>query len=340
MKLEWSLPEEILAISHRWQYPILAFLLGCLVGIMLSLILPPRYRAEKLLSVAYNADAVEENPTDYKNWQLEQLNALALSPEVVKDTLDKLRRQDSYWSDINRKDFTALLTVNWRNAGIWRLAAESDNADHATQIIETWMGVFLQKYQQARNSALEFHELDRQLFNLESQLVQTKARLSLVTGSAEGLQTWKDIISQLPNDRPLEPLVYWSLWSLASSAAGFDPARLSLLDSTPPAEAPTEAFQPWIDQWLSSLEIENSLLATQIDELEDERDPLQEQYALELQRSRGLSAEVEVSPSSPSPDAIIALRSISLYALVGGILGILTWTIAWLIRLRVGAKNE
>jgi len=334
MKLEWSLREEILAISHRWQYPTLAFLLGCLVGIILSLALPTRYRAEKLLSVSYSADTVEANPTDYKNWQLEQLNALALSPEVIRGTLDKLRRIDSYWSDVNRKELTSMLKVGWRNTGLWRMTAEADTPEHAQQTIQAWSDVLLQNYQQARISAVEFHELDRQLFNLEAQLVQAKARWAVLESASQGLQNWHSQIKSLPPDQLLETLSYWGLWSLASQAAGLDPARKTLLDEAPSTEAPAREFLPWIDRWLTSLESETDLLFAQINELENERTPLQARYAGELQRSRGLSGELEVAASSPSPNALIALRSISLYALVCGILGLLIYTIIWLLRLR------
>lgn len=337
---EWSLREEILVASHRWYFIALAFLVGCLAGIILSLTLPPRYRAEKLISVSYSADQVEANPTDYKNWQLEQLNALAVSPDVIRDTLDKLRRVDSYWSDVNRKQLASMLKVGWRNAGLWRLTAEADTPEHAQQVIENWSEVFLQKYQSAWYSAVKFHEVDRQLFALESQLVQVKVRQAIVAGAGEGLKNWQSEIASLPGDQPVEPLRYWDLWSLVSQAAGFDPARQALLDEAPAVEAPAKEFLPWIDRWLVSLENEAALLQSQIDTFESQRAPLQERYTGELQKSRGLSGELTVSTSSNSPNALIALRSISLYALVGGILGLLVYTIIWLVRLRAGTRGE
>lgn len=329
---EWSLREQVLEISHRWLIPVLAFLLGCLLGWGISYILPAPYRADADLSVAYNADAIYRNPDDYKNWQLDQLNALALSPQVLQETLDRLQAADPTWKQVTLPEFQLMTTVSYRNTGVWHLQVSSPRPGHASLGVQTWQAVILEQYNQASARATELLTLDRQLIPLNDTLVRARWRTAELSSAKSALQAWQAGLTQVGSGQPLDEAQRWKALTLAATAAQLNPAWKELLDQFPAAGAPLQDYQSWVERVLGALDGEIQVVQDQINTVEPQRANLQGQRDQAFQASHGLSAYLSLQKASPANPRATAERSSSLMALTGGLLGFLVWLLAWLGR--------
>jgi len=335
---EWSVREEAFAIAHRWPIPVLAFIIGSLVGLGFALIYPSPHRASTDLSVAYNADVINNNPDDYKNWQLSQLNALAIAPDVLQETLNRLQASDPSWAGVSPEELQKSLILTWRNTGLWHLAAENVQPQKAIQELQVWSDVILEKYHQAFEGAAQMAAFDRQLIPVNQTITQAKWRHAELTSVKAGLQDWLGSASQAQADQPPDNLTRWRLWSLVENAAGSDPAWKTLLDGIPSPQAAIQAYIPWVEQIISVIDNEAQTLQVQIDSLTPEQISLAEKQAAATQASRGLSGNLIVEKATNAAPEVASLRPTSLLALVGGILGFLVWLIAWLARIPFRSK--
>ena len=340
MLSDWNLREEILAVSHRWWLAVLAFLLGSLIGIGISFLVPGNYRAESVLGIAYNGDAIYRNPDDYKNWQLQQLNNLALAPDVLREALKRLRLVDPYWGDISRRQFHAMLDLSWRNTGAWRFFVDNRSSQRAADAVETWVQVFLDKYQEALTSASELFSDSARVNELSQTDAEKTARLNQLLVAQSSLQLWQDGVAKEQMEQPLDTISHWRLYSLAANAAGFDPAWSSILESLPPTGSLPADYMQWSLelQGLLAQEIQN--LQAELTILKQDREAATQEYERRVQRSRGLTTTTVVSRASDDASTVRAIRTTPTYALVGGLLGLLTWLLIWLLRRRPGFRHD
>jgi hypothetical protein len=327
---EWTFRDEILAVAHRWPVPFLAFLIGSLVGWGCAYLFPTTYRAEMNLYVGYNADQIYRNPDDYKNWQMRQINDLATTDDVLNEVLARLRGIDPYWKNINLDDFQSMLKVLWRNTGKWRLVVETTDPNHSLQAAQVWSDVFMLKYNLAKVNAFEITNKDKNLQALAGSIAEVRLRRAQLTNLQQSLQSWQEHARQLPGDQPLDEFTRWQLWSIAAGSADLDPAWRSLLQDFPTEDTVAAGYFDWLQKLSISLDERLGLAQTQFDSLGQEYDQVYQAYQAVVDASRGLSANVDVGELFLDPNRAQALRPTGLTALVGGILGFLTWGLFWL----------
>jgi hypothetical protein len=332
MLTEWTLREEILSISHRWWLPVISFLIGSLIGFGVAYFFPTPYRAEMNLYVAYNADAIYRNPDDYKNWQLKQLNDLAISDDILQGTLARLGESDDYWQTLDVDELRGMLDVAYRNTGRWRLVAETGSPQHSTQVVQVWTDVLLEKYQQAMMSASTLIVVDKQLQALSQSLSQAQMRQATLRNAKQAVQDWQARLESMPGNATLDSLQRWGLLSWASRSAGLDSAWKQLLEEIPEDGAEVSAYQPWVARLSQSIDAEQVLVRNQIAGMQAEKDSLQEQFEQASVASRGLSATLEVGRLSEDAPRVEAVRPTGLTALIGGVLSLLVWLLLWLAR--------
>ena len=332
MTPEWDARHYLLEYTHRWPFAILAFLVGALLGLAVSLIFPTPHASETTLFVAYNSDAIFRNPDDYKNWHMGELNALMVAPDVVQETHDRLRQIEPYWDEIPIEVLRDSLIISWRNTGTWRLGVESDTAQHASTALDTWVDVFLETYQNASNAAFELIMLSGQLEDLNIKQAEAKTRYAELVGVREGLHAWAESVSQSPEGQSFDLNERWRLWSLASRAAGYDPAWEVLLNSFPEPDAAMHEYIIWSESSLVSLGAGIETLETQIETFETSRVDTTAQYEKALAESRGLSSSIYVERGSESAPETKPVRNTGLAALVGGLIGMIVWLVVGLVR--------
>jgi len=328
---EWNARSEILAISHRWPVIMLFILLGSLIGAAAAYLLPSPYRAESTLHVAYNADIHLRNPDDYKNWQMEQLNIFIQSDGVLGETLLRLQNQNSVWSDTTIDDLAASLHVYWRNAGEWSLVAEAPSPDLAAELLDTWQQVILEQIEAATVHAYAVLDLSTRVDTLYLERVDTNLRISELNQTKDAIQAWMQNFDENMADSPLEARERWLLLSRAASAAGWNPQGAALLTDTPPPEAAASEYLPWLEKMLVFIDQELETLEPQSGQLTEEYNQLYGEWEEELETSRGLTAYLVVSPLDNGSHPAKPVRTTGMMAFVGGMLGLLTWALIWLM---------
>lgn len=329
---EWNPRAEILTATHRWPVIMLFILVGSLVGVAIAYLLPSPYRAEASLLVAYNADVHLRNPDDYKNWQMEQLNLFILSDEVLQEILERLKTQDQAWSKATIEDLKDRLHVYWRNAGEWRLVAESPDPELADELVNTWEQVILEQIAAASVHASAVLSLSTNLDNLSNQRLELKLRATQLQQIRQALQSWIQATKSSSSNEPLDTLEREFLLSRVSSLAGWHPLGIALLDSAPPSDAGALQYIPWLEEALVLLEEELASIEPQTNQITSEYDEMYAAWSEELNASRGLTAFLIVEPLDQQPDSTQPTRPTSLLAFVGGLVGLLVWGLIWLAR--------
>lgn len=329
---EWNIRLEVLNAAHRWQVIVLFMLSGSLIGTAIVCLLPTPYRAETSLQVAYSADIHLRNPDDYKNWQMEQLNLLILSPDVLQETSNRLKSQSGDWANNASDDLAQQLHVYWRNAGEWRLVAEANTPDLAQELVATWEQVILNQIRLATGHANAVLEISALLDNLANELVQLRQRKLELEQINQSIQGWIETANPAHSSQPLDTRQRWRLLAQAATAAQWNPEGIATLQAIPPSEAPASDYLPWLEKITTFIDQELELLQPQMDRLSQEYDQLYARWYQERDASRGLTAYLMVTPLEERRPQVQAVRPLGMMIFVGGLLGLLAWGIIWLAR--------
>lgn len=332
MTIDWNPRADILQITHRWYLPFFAFLIGSILGIGISLLLPSPYRAESTLYVAYNADAIYRNPDDYKNWQLGELEAFILSEYILQETLTRLQANDSYWESISTEGLRSMLHAYWRNAGKWRLVAENPSPQHATQLVQVWREVILEKGNEATTHGVAMLDLSAQLQAVSKSDVEVKMRFTQLSQMKEAFLTLQTQVIEQKDQQSLKTLERWYLQTLSARTASFNPIVLPLLEEIPPLDAPARDYSLWIEKIIVVLDSELAIVQEQTAELATDHEELTQSWDEASDRSFGLTAYLIIEPLSDTTAMAKPVRLTSQMALVGGLLGVLIWGYIWLGR--------
>jgi hypothetical protein len=330
--MDWHLRREILEFSHHWYLTTLAFLLGSLVAIGISYLIPSPYRAEAALSVTFNLDISPRNPDDFKNWYLEQLDVFIFSDPVIEKALSSLRSQDPYWQGVTLNDMRSSLHAYWRSAGQWRLVAEALEAERAATMVKAWEDAVLSSTAAATAEATRMQDLTHQYNRIVQLEAAARMRVQELNQAKQALQTWLASQGQAGSQAPLDTLQRWQLLAAAGRVVDLNPVEQTLLENAPASDAPAGAYIEWVNQVLASLDLGLTTLQAQEADLVGQREAISRSWNDALNESGGLSAHltVEALPGGDQPPKPV--RTTAAAALIGGIVGVLVWILFWLAR--------
>jgi len=339
MSSSWDSRVALLRYLHRWPIGLAAFLIGALIGLAITFLIPSPIIAETTLFVSYNADAIVRNPDDYKNWQMGQLNALIVAPDIVEATYNTLTEIDPYWKTVTQDDLMRSLGIHWRNTGTWRLAVTSDTPEHSSQALQIWVEYLLNAYQQAVVSAHNSETLAQSLDAINLELIKTKSRAAELEEIKAIMQETNQELMSSSQDEPLDTVTRWRLGSLAAQASGYNPAWVTILTRFPSADALPAEYAEWLAHTSESLDIELQTIYAQVANLEAEKADYEAKQGEYTASSRGLSSSVNVEKGTDSPPKVTSLRQTGVLVLIGGIIGLTTWFIFGLIKISLKRDN-
>ncbi len=330
MDSDKSLRDEIYQVTHNWPYPVIAFLIGSLIGWGLSYIFPPTHQAEIEFILTYDDVQTCRNPDDCKNWYLSQMDAFAKSEAVLKPTLVKLQSSDDYWKNLSLEEFAEMVDVFWRNAGIWRFVAESNNPERSKAAVEVWSEVFLEELETAQEHALNLIDLNAKIKALNQTQVRLSEQLMILNISQNELHEFRKLTEPMNENDPVETLFRWELYSLAAQASKNNFAWGDLIDSIPDEGAPLSAYLPWIDRLEISIDQERQEIDFQLNQLYQEATSTLDQIATETESSHSLSQTMKVDRMLDVQPQLKVNRSSATTAVLGGIIGLLVWGWVWI----------
>ncbi len=317
--------------AHRWPVLLAYILVGSLLGLGMVYLFPTPYQASVEIYVAVNVDAIYRNPDDYKNAILSELNTLALSEDVLQETLTLLRQQDPVWEEVDLSRLSASFSVNYRTAGKWRLAVRRPDSEQASQAAQTWAEVVFESAQAAIQRSRQLLDLDTQLQVVSGEYYNLLTRLERLESAQTALQEWLPGLDA-QGQQPLDPTQRWQLIHLVSGGADFEPGWLLLLDQVPPPDAPALEYVPWVEQALAAMDVDLAAVQIEQESALIQYDELAAQREVEFQASKGLSAFLYLEQLPTSTQAAAPVRPVGLALLLGGITGILVWGAALLFR--------
>ena len=331
MTYDWNLRANILESAHRWPIIMLFVLGGSLIGLLFAYLRPTPFRAEAGLQVTYNADVHPRNPDDFKNWQMEQLDVLIHSDEVMQETLSRLQTEDPTWNSYTVDDLRLKVHTYWRNAGEWRLVAEAPTAAQSEALVNTWEQVVLEQLDQALQQARSAFDLSTRMGAVSANLADLKADSAKLEQVQQVLKKWKESVGS-GNSQPLTELDRWMLTSRVAQIAGWDPASMALLGETPHSEAAASDYIPWIDKALALITAQLDVIGPQTSQLQAEYDQLYAEHAVALAASRGLTSYLSAGSLDQADHPARQIRPVSQMVFVGGLLGLLVWVLYFFAR--------
>ncbi|MBL7163397.1 MAG: hypothetical protein ISS57_12385 [Anaerolineales bacterium] len=346
MSNEWNLRDIIFTLTHRWYVIAVCFLVGALLGWGASKLLPPLYRADLDLYVGINAyrgprdryivQVVQDELRkldDYKNWQMEQLNGLALTDDFLLDTLERLRAKDAYWLDVSVEHLFYQLRGSWRNAGRWHLAAEASTPELAIQAVESWAEVIDERMNDGIIHSRELVAIDTSLVSTADELTDHLVRFQALSQVKSDLEDARPVLEDNPPDEPWGAYDHWRLISQTTRAADWDPGWGAVLDAYPAPQALPAEYLLWMARALAMVESDLEVLPERIEYLEALHETLSEQYAETAEKSLGLSAAMDIDLSEEVSPQIEDVRPSGSLMLVGGFLTVIAWLLIGLARL-------
>ena len=342
MNWNWSLREELYHAFHRWPMIAAYFIMGCLIGWVISFLFPPYYRAVTQIYVALNPYRTYSdtkflaltrpkysNIDDYKDWQMTQLESVIYLDEFMELTLDQLRKQDPSWENSSVEALRQLLEADWRSAGTWSLIASSAEAELAFQASVTWSVIVVERVKSAIEAARQTFMIDQDLKAIADRKLDLSLRLNALDSSKAELEDWKESAKGLPPTQPLEPYIRWQILSQVTRLAEFTPAWTGILEKQPVEDASPGVYVSWIDRILLVIDQEIRLLQEQILSLEKNKAELSKSYNEMSEASLGLSPNLEIeSVEKRSPEKV---RPTTTFVLIGGTIGFLIWILTQLV---------
>ncbi len=324
----WNPRDHILSITHRWHFVAACFLVGSLLGWGIASIWPAPYRASIDLYVGIAPRPQDEfrNLDDYKNWQMDQLETLAFTDDFLSETLAALQNLDPDWDDTTVPDLRQTLKISWRNAGRLHLAAEADHADHASQAVEAWGRVIVDRVGSALSSAGQVALINNQLQAINAAHTECLLHQQLLSDEWVALSAWQDRLEAMPDDQ-LDVSDRQELQAAASRTADWGAAWAALWESIPPPGAAPAAYLPWLGRVIQTIGTDLADLSSEIAALDEQRRELEPAYLLAAERSLSLSANMTVEHTSAALPLPEPVRHPGTAALVGGALGVLIYLV-------------
>ena len=328
MQSNWTLRDELIYLSQRWPWLVVAFLVGALLGWGAARILPTGYEARTEFYVGFTGDLFPRNPDDYKNWQMEELDTFLLTGPVLANAVDQLQRV-GVSTALTPADLADRLELRWRNAGKWTLAARAGSPEEARSIAEAWQAAALSGLTEAAGHAQNVLELERAVNQTASQLYATRARLQTLEQAAASLSDWETQLSEA-GDTPITALQAWNLTLVAGQALAGHPAAAELLADLPQAGAAPQAILEVLPQISAALEQQRATLAARTESLQAQWDDLSAEWQAESAAARGITAYLTIEPLNEGQVQVEAIDAGGTAALVGGLIGLL---VLFLLRL-------
>lgn len=340
---EWVLRDELLAAFHRWPIIVLFGLVGTVLGLAFAYLWPSSYRGSIELSVELNpyrvlddqyipafAGAEFRNIDDYKHWQMLQLSIVVLSDPYMQETLTRLIEINPEWTSVNEQDLREMLSANWRNAGVWHLVANGSTPAQVVEAVETWREVVIDLTREAITASRDLFRLELALRSLNNELVEAQLQQTALQAIQTDLDEMLVRLNSLSRDEVLSESDRLEFLTITNQWTGLFPGKQ--INGLPQESVQVSAYIDWLESLKLIIESELSSIELKIAVLQDEISRVSAEWEENLTKASGLSATLNLENRLSTNTRIEEIRTYSLAAFIGALLGLLAWIMVFLIQ--------
>jgi len=348
----WSVRDEVLRSVNQW-YLIFAFIVvGGLIGFLIAYLVPSPFQAtaeiyvgidiarvNEMESIIPRASSEQLNLDDYKNWQLKQVAGIMLSNMVLEDTLVALQEIDPSWTEISLEELREAADIYWYDAGIWQLEIVFPDDDQAVLAVQTWLDIGFEKIRGLLEVSDRVVVLDAQLQSSNNAIGIVKERIAILEVFLSSSEEWIVILSEFSQADPLDEELLEELKTWINVYTQDNLSWQVSLEDFPEPDQGVAAYLNWLK--ITQLSASASLLEShsRLLVLEIERAEIIPSYQEEIENSLGLSANLILQPNSSVP-VIRQVRSTDVLTLGGGFLGLLTWFLVAVFRVKGSMEDH
>ena len=349
---EWKHQNKFIQFIKSWPILIALFLGSGLITWGAVQLFPPLQRTTAVLylgiditrvydisSVATYTIAEPFNVDDYKNWQLSQVNSIAISERIANLTLGKLQDLNPYWENIPVSEFQEMQDLDWYDVGIWRLQFQAPETDNALQAVQVWREVLLQDLSRLIQESEDVLEFEGRLRASNTAILKLKTRTAELNLLIEEITAVQEELKNGDPEQTMDDSARAEIWLLIAGASEEGPLWEQILDEIPQRDLPNLEYILWMDQVLAVVESDNESHQAVMEALISDHESLTEDYVREIWEAEGLSASLFIKEEGSQPE-IIKFYPDTQIAFLGSITGLLIYIIIWVMYSERQRENE
>ena len=278
-----------------WRLWLLAGLLAAALAALAYPFLPLPWRARAEVVVDHDLEAALPAGTDrhlfyYLSRENKKLEALAWADDVLAPVAQALGTSPA---DLRRGD---ILTLRQEKDGLWHFWATASDPAVARAAAAAWAQAFVAAAQDARAAAQEAENLRVQQRALAEKLAETRFLCAHLAQIQAELQA-------LPPPPETSPWQAWALWERLAWLHGG-------VGDLPPWPADTADGRALLRAARDLAQARVAACPQQVAALEAQLDALARAQAQALQRARGISPFVSVTPSQTAAEGLPLRRTV------------------------------
>ena len=340
---EWRLQKKLIQFIKSWPILIAVFLGSGLITWGAVHLFPPLQRATADLYIGIDITRVYDvssaatytiaepfNVDDYKNWQLSQVNSIAISERLANLTLEKLQDLDPYWKNISVSEFKGMQDLNWYDVGTWRLQFQAPEIDRALQAVQVWREVLLQDLSRLIQESEDVLEFEGGMRASNTAILNLKTRTTVLELLIEEITAVQAELKKADPQQGMDDSTREEIWLSIAGAAEEDSLWEQILDEIPEKDQPNLEYIFWMDQVLAVVESDYESHLAIMEALVSDHETLTEDYVREIEEAEGLSASLYFEEEGSQPE-IIEFYPDTQMAFLGSIVGLLIYIIIWVM---------
>jgi len=349
---EWVFKEKLRKFIKSWPILVLVFVGTAIIAGLLVHFFPPvqMATAELYLGIditrVYNVETLASyaktepfNIDDYKNWQLSQVSAIATSEELASRSLTLLRKQDPYWESVTAFDFLMMQELDWYDVGVWRMRIQAANDQQSLLGVEVWHGVVYRELTRLLKESKDVLEYEGKMRAAESVIVGYEIREKQLLDLKELLDEELANLASMDSTQILADPGREEIWNAVSKFIMDDPVFDQIKIKFPPGGSLNSSYLKWLDQAQILIDNETTNLNHYIDQLEEYKRLLEDDYVQEIREAEGLSASLYLEDHIAEPflESYYPDSAIGIFA---GVVGLLIYIILWIMLTEVKVDKK
>ncbi len=340
---EWKLREKIIQFIRTWPILILVFIGSGVVSWSIVHLFPPAQRAVAEIYIGiditrvYNVSSIATysktepfNIDDYKNWQLSQFEGIASSELIADQSLEELRKLDSYWESVSNTEFLNMQGLDWYDVGVWRMQIQTPDKENALQGVQVWRDKLLQELTRLIEEGEDVLEFEGRMRAANEAITRLEIRVEKLIILKGNIDLFLEKFNDADPEQVVDQLTRDELWSMIVGTTVDDFFWAQILNDFPDQDQTILMTTDWLTRVLIIIDTDTEQTIQLLETLEEDLVLLTKDYVREIKEAKGLSASLYVEDLASEP-RLESYYQDSVIGLSGSFLGLLIYIMIWVM---------